>query len=117
MPKKLKTKEEPYVITDRNYYSNSSQGFTIETSYSKLKSLFGEPHESDNYKVSGEWSFHQPGTKHCFAVYDWKSTNLYDIRYPSVEEFRKLPLHEFEISSSPDSDFVAFTRWLHLQCK
>jgi hypothetical protein len=47
---------------------------------------FGQPGSSDEYKVSGEYTFHDEESDVVFTMYDWKSTNLYDSDYPSPEE-------------------------------
>ena len=60
---------------------------SIETTFSALTRLFGEPLEGDDYKVSGEWIFKGPNGS-VFTVYDWKSTALYDTDLPSVADFR-----------------------------
>ena len=44
---------------------------------SELVKRFGEPKESDGYKVSGEYVFTSDHGR-VFTLYDWKSTNLYD---------------------------------------
>ena len=50
-----------------------------------LRRLFGEPDNSDGYKVSGEYEFiNDEG--HVFTVYDWKSTSLYDDCYPNPSD-------------------------------
>jgi hypothetical protein len=47
---------------------------------------FGKPGESDGYKVSGEYTFHDEESGVVFTMYDWKMTNLYDSNYPSPEK-------------------------------
>lgn len=47
---------------------------------------FGQPGESDGYKVSGEYTFHDEESGIVFTMYDWKSTSLYDSDYPSPEQ-------------------------------
>jgi len=56
--------------------------------YKDLVLAFGEPMESDGYKISGEWVFVEEESGEVFTLYDWKSTDLYDGEGPSVEEFR-----------------------------
>lgn len=48
---------------------------------------FGSPGESDGYKVSGEYLFHDEKNSVVFTMYDWKSTNLYDDDDLSPKEF------------------------------
>jgi len=62
----------------------------IEVKYKDLVLAFGEPMESDEFKVSGEWIFLEEESGEVFTIYDWKSTNLYDSDLPSVEKFRNL---------------------------
>jgi hypothetical protein len=62
----------------------------MQVSYKDLVLAFGEPMESDGYKVSGEWIFIDEDNGEVFTIYDWKSTNLYDSDAPSVETFRSL---------------------------
>jgi hypothetical protein len=42
-----------------------------------LVAAFGEPGESDGYKVSGEYVFRSDEGE-VFTLYDWKMTTLYD---------------------------------------
>ena len=60
----------------------------MDVRYKDLVLAFGEPEESDDHKVSGEWVFVEEESGEVFTIYDWKSTNLYDSEYPSVERFR-----------------------------
>ena len=83
----------------------------ITASYAALEAAFGEPIESDGYKVSGEWSF-ETDEGDVFTLYDWKSTKLYDGEYPSVEEFRSLPNAEFNIGGRRGADIAYFKEWL-----
>ena len=71
---------------DANANGTSLKGH-ITTTYMQLCSIFGEPVESDEFKVSGEWMF-EDEQGNTFTVYDWKSTSLYDSDLPSVEDFR-----------------------------
>jgi len=78
--------------------STSLQGY-ITTSFSKLVEKFGEPVESDGYKVSSEWLCEYiDWTK--FTVYDYKETELYNPDYPTVEDFRSLPSHQWHIGAA-----------------
>jgi len=43
----------------------------------RLIELFGEPIESDQYKVSGEYVF-EGDNGDVFTLYDWKYTTLYN---------------------------------------
>ena len=68
----------------------------ITANYAKLVELFGEPQESDGYKVSGEWVF-TDDDGNVFTLYDWKETELYDDQLPSVKQFRRLPSATFNV--------------------
>lgn len=62
----------------------------VDVAYADLVAAFGEPIESDNFKVSGEWILVDDENR-VYTIYDWKSTNLYDPHLQSVEEFRSNP--------------------------
>lgn len=53
---------------------------------SDLVLAFGKPGESDGYKVSGEWTFHDEQNGIVFTLYDWKCTSLYDSDLPDPED-------------------------------
>jgi hypothetical protein len=55
--------------------SGASEYLTLQPS--RLIQVFGEPEESDGYKVSGEYRFNTPNGG-MITLYDWKSTSLYD---------------------------------------
>jgi len=98
------------VNNNANVCGTSLKGY-ITTSYTKLVQLFGEPVESDGYKVSGEWLF-EDNKGNVFTIYDWKATALYDSGYnPTVEEFRQLPSYEFHIGGNNGS-YGDFLQWL-----
>ena len=86
----------------------------ILASYSRLVELFGEPIESDGYKVSGEWVF-ESETGGVVTLYDWKQTVLYDPDYPSIEEFRNQACGWFNIGAHKISDADDFVAWLTAQ--
>ena len=52
-----------------------------------LVAAFGKPGESDEHKVSGEWTFIHQATETVFTLYDWKATSLYDDSLITPEEF------------------------------
>jgi hypothetical protein len=59
---------------------------TVKLVPSDIVYLFGEPMESDGYKVSGEFVF--TGVNGAIVtLYDWKSTSLYDNSCESPSEF------------------------------
>lgn len=72
---------------------------------------FGQPGESDGFKVSGEYTFHDEKSDVVFTMYDWKSTNLYDSEYPSPEELWSMtkPIH-INIGGNHKGDVEEFKR-------
>lgn len=93
---------------DMNRVSRMGQA---EFVFSDLVLAFGMPGKSDEYKVSGEWVFHNSETNECFTIYDWKKTNLYDSDAPSIQQFRANPNPQvFNIGGNHVgfvSDFIA----------
>ena len=83
----------------------------IETRYESLAKAFGNPLESDGYKVSGEWIFSDEDGG-VFTIYDWKATDLYDKDLPSVDQFREYPAYEFNIGGHSQKDLEDFKRWV-----
>ena len=83
-------------------------------SYPKLLELFGEPLESDGYKVSGEWIF-EDDKGNVITLYDWKSTKLYDPDYPSIAELRADSDVELHIGGNDIAIASTFNTWLQKQ--
>jgi len=70
---------------------------TVLASYKQLEKLFGFPNcEGDEYKVSTEWNLVSEDGK-VVTLYDYKRTDLYSSGYPTVDEFRSLPVYEWHI--------------------
>lgn len=90
-----------FKISTKNAGGTSLQGL-VTTSYSKLVEIFGEPQESDGYKVSSEWVV-EDDNGNVLTIYDYKETSLYDSNNPSVEEFRELPECEWHIGGNNPS--------------
>lgn len=89
------------------------QGYLVGN-YKKIVEMFGEPIESDGYKVSAEWVFvSEKGD--VVTLYDWKSTNLYDDDLPSVEEFRELDQYKFHIGAKDKATALNFQDWFMAQ--
>lgn len=84
----------------------------IRATYEELLKAFGEPCESDGYKVSGVWILQYRGK--VYAIYDYKQTFLYDDSLPTVEDFRsdKKP-KIWNIGGS--GDIASFLNTLHKQ--
>lgn len=76
------------VCNDWNYANGSSRMGNMKVIYKDLIMAFGQPIESDGYKVSGEWIFIEDESGEVFTLYDWKMTNLYDSDGISVEQLR-----------------------------
>jgi hypothetical protein len=76
------------VCNDWNVCNGTSRVGEMQVVYKDLILAFGEPMESDEHKVSGEWLFYNSETDEVFTLYDWKMTNLYDSYLPSVESLR-----------------------------
>jgi len=100
-----------FKLNNQAEYTGTSLRGYINTSYKDLVRVFGEPLESDGYKVSGEWVF-QDDAGNIITLYDWKATNLYDEDYPSLETFRSQPESEFHIGGKPGIDVDKFCLWL-----
>ena len=67
---------------------NGTSGMgNIQVAPADLVLAFGQPGESDGFKVSGEYTFHDEESDVVFTMYDWKSTSLYDERAQSPEQF------------------------------
>ena len=84
----------------------------ITLKYKEIVKVFGEPDDSDQYKVSGQWVFKSTETDEYFTIYDWKATNLYDEFLPSVSEFRnsdKIFLFNVGGNTTPAS----FMKWIN----
>jgi hypothetical protein len=75
-------------VSNHNSAVGTSLKGYVSLRYKDIVKIFGEPQESDNYKVTGEWVFLNEETNEVFTLYDWKRTNLYSVECPSVEEFR-----------------------------
>lgn len=88
----------------------------IEANYQKLVQILGEPLEGDGYKVSGEW-YIEADNGAVVTLYDWKSTDLYDCDYPTVEEFRQQPSAIFNIGGNDQYTAQLFKEWLEEQLK
>jgi|1_EtaG_2_1085319.scaffolds.fasta_scaffold208720_1 hypothetical protein len=81
----------------------------VYVSPAKLVEKFGEPIESDGYKVSGEYVFESDDGMQVFTLYDWKATTLYDPDYgvaPSDFWARTIPV-QFNIGGHTNAfDFI-----------
>jgi hypothetical protein len=101
------------VINDGEFSNGTSRQGDIQVKYKDLVLAFGEPMESDGYKVSGEWVFLNEETGDVFTLYDWKSTSLYNHSLPSVETFRNRDIAmQFNIGGHGSSNLESFKRFL-----
>ena len=77
--------------------------------------VFGKPHISDSYKVSGEYLFEHTETGTPITLYDWKYTTLYD-EEDGIKpvDFWKLDEEvQFNIGSN-NSMVYGFDKWIKL---
>jgi hypothetical protein len=79
--------------------------------YAQLVGMFGEPIESDGYKVSGEWVFESEDGD-VITVYDWKETSMYDDHLPSVDQFRSQQQATFHVGGRSRTAANDFVNWL-----
>jgi hypothetical protein len=73
---------------------SSLKGY-ITASHDELVSVFGLPKDVDGDKVSTQWIVQAGNTQ--YSIYDYKETNVYDDRLPSVEQFRARASYEWHI--------------------
>lgn len=76
------------VCGDMDNVDGTSRMGEMNVKYKDLILAFGQPQESDGYKVSGEWVFIEDESGEVFTIYDWKMTELYDSDGLSVDELR-----------------------------
>ena len=77
-----------------------------------LVMIFGEPDESDGYKVSGEYVF-EDDNGNVITLYDWKSTSLYDSG-PSPQDFwNSEQMYNFHIGGHNKDDVKSFQVFLY----
>lgn len=101
------------LTNDWTHASGTSLRGYADLRYKDIVSVFGEPTEGDEFKVSGEWIFFNKETNECFTIYDWKSTDLYAEGLPSVKEFRSSnELFEFNVGGKSGSDAAPFISWV-----
>lgn len=80
----------------------------------ELVLVFGKPHISDSYKVSGEYLFEHTETGTPITLYDWKYTTLYDLGGIKPVDFWKLDEEvQFNIGSN-NSMVYGFDKWIKL---
>lgn len=85
----------------------------MEIAPTDLVLAFGSPGESDGYKVSGEYTFHDEESGVVFTLYDWKSTSLYDDSLPSPEElWAETGLVQINIGGNHKGDVEEFKRMI-----
>lgn len=81
----------------------------------ELLLVFGRPHTTDSYKVSGEYMFEHTETGTPITLYDWKCTSLYDeVDGIKPVDFWKLDEEvQFNIGSN-NSMAYGFDKWIKL---
>jgi len=99
------------LTNDWNHAIGTSLKDYVTLRYKDIVQVFGEPTEVDEFKVSGEWIFINDETGECFTIYDWKSTNLYDPRAQSVDQFRSSSL-PFKFNVGGKTDASTFISWV-----
>jgi len=106
------TESDEWVCDPEGNPSGTSLLCYVEASPAKLIELFGEPGESDGYKVSMFYVFTR-GNK-LVTLYDWKTTTMYDAEAEwRPSEFRELQDdYEFHIGGSNEADAKEFATWL-----
>jgi hypothetical protein len=68
---KLRDKEAPFL-------GRSGADFTVKLTPTLIVAIFGQPDTSDEYKVTGEYTFDVVGVEGaCVSFYDWKMTTAY----------------------------------------
>ena len=92
--------------------SGSSLKCTINCSYKTIVAAFGEPDDSDGYKVSSEWIVKDMVTGDLFSLYDYKETNLYNSLNPTVLEFRAKDSYDWHIGCSGNIKVTALEDFL-----
>jgi len=88
----------------------------VYASPARLIEKFGEPIESDGYKVSGEYIFDNDEGE-VFTLYDWKATTLYCPDYgvtPSDFWARTIPV-QFNVGGKTNA--LDFVQWLSGEVK
>lgn len=104
------------VTNDQNDADGTSLVGHVKTTYGQLVKLFGEPVESDGYKVSGEWILKNDNGD-VITIYDWKSTTLYDHDCPTVDEFRTNGEEfVFNVGSNDSNTFDKFETFIKSKC-
>ena len=109
---KLRPKDAPFIST-----SGTSQYVMLTPA--KLVEIFRKAGDSDEYKVSGSYTFDTPNGG-IITLYDWKSTTLYDDSYdetPTPEELWSSQKHfEFNIGGDDlgKQQVEEFIDWIQL---
>mgnify|MGYP003670437191 FL=1 len=107
-------KKEPfYVVKDDINIEGSCLQEYVTLSPKSVVSTFGDPEDSDGYKVSGEYMFKEKNTKNVYTLYDWKNTILYDSDLIRPSEFwNSTEEYNFHIGASSDKNVKSFKRWI-----
>ena len=83
----------------------------INVAPARLIELFGEPGESDGYKVSGEYVFvNEAGD--VFTLYDWKYTTLYNPEYGVHPELFWGGTKPVQFNIGGNGNAADFVKWL-----
>lgn len=94
----------------------SLQG-TIQTSYAKLKEIFGKHNsKGDEYKISTEWVLKDNYGK-VLTIYDWKSTKTYDKNNMGIRTLRTLDSYEWHIGARCQEDADGLINYINARLK
>ena len=106
--------EEPfYLINHTTYKEGTCLQDHVTLLPKSIVSKFGDPEESDGYKVSGEYMFKRKETGDVYSLYDWKNTSLYDLDLIEPSEFwNSTEEYNFHIGSSRNRGIKSFKRWI-----
>ena len=102
---------KPRFISVKSGGGGSLVGY-ITCSYADLVRTFGEPTESDGYKVSSEWTIKDTRTGQVFHIYDYKETELYSRGLPTVAKFRAQPSYEWHLGGMAKVDVDALRAFI-----
>lgn len=85
----------PFMVGRANAVGTSLQG-ELQIPFSRVVEVFGEPQESDGYKVAFEWRIaFADGT--VATIYDYKASSLYNDEYPTPEQMREQNFSDWHI--------------------
>lgn len=90
----------------------TSKRNSLTTDFATLSHLFGNPHESDGHKVTSEWAV-RDSEGNVITIYDWKATEAYDSRLPTLEELKRASHVEFSVGGYDQQSAQDFVDWFN----